>query len=189
MTIKALFLILFIVTAVSAQDSQERQKEPATKVEQFQAKRGSVIILGFSPIGKLEDQYGNMTSIEVREFTDAATGTKEYGVLVEIKETGRVERVQSSFVDTDELDSLIKGIEYIGRLDKSVTKLKDFQADYKTRGDFTVSSYSTSKGDVAASIKCGSYARASAYYTLPDLVKIRDLLITAQKLIVETKGP
>ena len=161
-------IIAFALVPLSA-TSQEpgkqptQAREPQTKLEQFQAKTGTVIIMAFSKVGGLPAQYGASIAVETREFTDASTGSKQFGITIEVKETGRIERQNTSFIDLDEIESLLKGIDYIAGVDKRVTKLSDFQADYRTKGDFGVSTYSTSKGDIGVAVKSGRYGGVTAY--------------------------
>ena len=142
-----LALSMFCAVQAGAQQSAAVEKEPKTKLEAFQAQTGAVVIKGFSRIGKLSA----LGSVEVTamEFTDAATGRKQAGVTIEIKESGRIENTARSFIDYDEVDSLLKGIDYISKATADVTKLGQFEATYKTKGYFSATTFSSSgKGSV-----------------------------------------
>lgn len=152
---------------------------PKTKIEAFQAKTGSVIIGGFSAIGGVAGDYGSRVDVEAREFTDASTGKKEYGIVIEVKEEGRFERQGRAFVDYDEIDSLLKGIDYIAKIDSTTTKLADFQADYRTKGDLEVSTYSHS-GEVKAAVSVGRIGGAQAFLTLGGLQQLRNAVALAK---------
>src|SRR6267378_7589870 len=91
---------------VSAQDTKPPQKEPKTKLEAFAAKTGTVLIKGIEDIGSV----GGVT-VGCREFTDANTGRKEYGITIEVRESGRFERENTSLIDYEEIESLLKGID------------------------------------------------------------------------------
>jgi hypothetical protein len=158
------------------------QSTPKTKLEGFDATTGSVIIRGFSKIGTLRGQFGTSADIEVKEFTNAGTSKKEYGLTVQVKETSRLERENTSFIDYDEIDSLLKGIDYIGKIDSSATKFANFQADYRTKGDLEVSTFSTDSG-VMLAIKSGRISATSAYLKLADLPTFRDLITKAKAAI------
>lgn len=163
------------------------QPKPKTKLEAFQAQVGSVIIRGFSEIGAITGQYGTSVSIESREFTNATTGTKQYGVAIEVNGGGRLELKNTSYIDYDEIDSLIRGIDYISKIKSDVTRMNDFQADYRTKGDFRVSTYSTTGGTIAAAAASGTIGGAQALLTLSDLGKLRDLLLSAKQTIDSAK--
>ena len=131
----AVTIICALVTLSSAaQEAKQLAKEPKTKLEAFEAQTGSVLIKGFGEIGSVSGM-GSSVVVDCREFTDATTSRKEYGITIEVKETGRFERKDTAFIDYDEIDSLLKGIDYISKIDKSVTLLPDFEAAYRTKAE------------------------------------------------------
>jgi len=173
------------VLPIAAQEQKPAvaQKEPKTKIEAFEAKTGAVIIRGFSTVGSVRGLYSTSASVQSREFTDASSGKKEYGIFITVKESSRYEREDSSYIDYDEIESLMKGIDYISKIESSVTKLDRFQADYTTRGDFTISTFSDSSGKIQAALKSGRYAGASAYLSLDDLAQFKSLIQQAKAKI------
>ncbi len=106
---------------------------PATKLEAIETNTDTVIIKATAPIGSVQ-AHGGEVSVRCREITDAGTGRRESGIVVDIALGGPTEA--GLLIDYDELDSLLDGIEYLGKLDWSVTSLPDFQADYTTKGGF-----------------------------------------------------
>ena len=50
--------------------------------------------------------------------------TAWYSFSVEVRESGRSERVHRSYVDFDELPALIKGLDYLSRVEKTATAQK-----------------------------------------------------------------
>jgi hypothetical protein len=106
---------------------------PATKLEAFDTNTDTVIIKATAPIGTVQ-AHGGEVSVRCREITDAGTGRRESGVVVDIALSGVGET--GMLIDYDELDSLLDGLEYLGKLDWSVTPLPDFQAAYTTKGGF-----------------------------------------------------
>jgi hypothetical protein len=77
-------------------------------------------------------------------------------------------------------------IERITQVDKSATKLDQFQADYRTRGDLRVSTFSTESGNMV-SVSSGVIGRTSIFLKFADLTKLRDLVVAAQKKIDEIR--
>lgn len=167
----------FSLNAVAADSGSQQQ--PKTKLESFVAQDGVVIVRGFSTVGEVKANYGGLLTVESKEFTNVTSGKKEYGITIEVKETGRLERKNTSYIDYDEIDSLVKGIDYISKVDKSATKLDDMQADYKTRGDLVVSTFSSRNG-ISAAIGSGTIGRTNAYFELPELAKLRALVVDAK---------
>ncbi len=130
-------LALGTVSTLAAQEAA-RPQAPKTKIEAFDAQQGTVVIRGFSKMGELKGVYGGVVSVESMEFTHAATGRKEFGIAIDVEETSGLERESRSFIDYDEIDPLVKGIDYISKIDASATRLANFQADYRTKGDLRV---------------------------------------------------
>ncbi len=161
--------------------------ENVTKLEQFTAKSGVVIIRGFHKIGVLKGLYRTSVTIEVKEFSNVTDGTKQYGITIEtFKENGNYDKDHTSFIDYDEIDSLIKGIEYIAKINGSVTKLESFQADYKTKGDLKISTFSSSDKIIAA-VTSGTIGGVAGYLKIEDLPKLVDLLTKAKEKIISIK--
>ena len=119
--------------AANAQETNFCLLLPATKLEAFETNTDTVIIKGTAPIGTVQGRGGDV-SVRCREVTDAGTGRRESGIVVDLGLSGIGET--GMLVDYDELDSLLDGLEYIGKLDWSVTPLPDFQAVYTTKGGF-----------------------------------------------------
>ncbi len=179
--------ILFALTIampIAAQEQKpELKKELKTKIEAFEAKTGAVVIRGYSEIGSVRGLHSTSASVESREFTDASSGRKEYGIFITVTRTANYEREDSSYIDYDEIESLMKGIDYISKIERSVTKLDSFQADYTTRGDFTVSAYSDNAGKIQALLKSGRHPGESAYISLAELTQFKSLLQQAKAKI------
>jgi len=50
------------------------------------------------------------------------------------------------FLDADEVDAVVKGIDYILSYEKGKTKYKDWQVDFKSKAGFQVSAFSSFRG-------------------------------------------
>jgi hypothetical protein len=145
------------------------------------AQDGAVIVRGFSKVGEVKGQFGTSVLIESKEFTNASTGKKEHGITFEVKEGGRLERDHTSYVDYDEIPSLVKGLEYIAKVDKSATTFDNFQADYRTRGDLQFSVFSQDGGaKIGAAVSSGTIGKTQAFIALADLDSIRAVVETAR---------
>jgi hypothetical protein len=161
--------------------SKESAPQAKTKLEAFQAKTGVVVIRGFSTVGSLPGENGGGASVETREFTDAADGTKQYGIAIEVYKAGAmVGDERTSYLDYNEIDSLVKGIDYIAKIDRSVTKLESFQADYRTKDDLEISTFSDSEGKTSAAISSGTVGKVSVFVPLTGLDKFKNLIVQAK---------
>jgi hypothetical protein len=176
---KLVLVILLGVPTLSAAQSTHPDAETTTKLQDFIAQYGVVIIRGFSTIGEVKGLYGTSITIDSKEFTNASTGSIQYGITIEVTETTRVERDHTSYIDYDELESLLNGLDYIGQVDRSATRLDAFQADYRTRGDFQVSVFSSGSKTLVA-VQSGSIGSTSAYFKLEKLGEFRDLILQAK---------
>lgn len=155
---------------------------PKTKLEAFSAQSGAVMVRGFSEVGQV---YGiGRVIVTAREFVDATTQRKQYGVSVEVKEVGRLERSGTSYIDEDEIASLLKGIDYIVHTDNKVTRLKNFEATYVTKGEFRITIFNDDKGKISAVVASRG---ASAFVELPQLANVREHIVKANQVIQDAK--
>lgn len=184
---KSLISLIFVVLSlgvfsspVVGQEPVETELEPRTKLEAFEARKGIVIIKGFSRIGVAPGLDGTSIEVESRELRDAGSNSREYGITIEVREAGHTGRRSLSYVDYEELDPLLKGLEYLSKIDNSVTQLTRFEADYRTRGDLLFSVSSGRGGVITMAISSGGFRRATALFRLEDLKVIRGLIIEAK---------
>jgi hypothetical protein len=175
-----IYLAIANCAAVFGQQRPDQVKEaPRTQLEAFAAETGAVIIKGFSEVGKVAGMGG--VEVDCREFTNASNGKKSFGIAIKVVESGRLERENSSFIDYDEISSLITGIDYISRIQPSVTNLTHFEATYTTKGDFAVTVFNNSSGKLSAAVSSGRFGRASAYLGMEKLVELRALIVKAKE--------
>ena len=175
------------VPAMAQSEQATEAAKPKTKLEAFVAQDGAVIVQGFSKIGEVKGQYGSSVTVESKEFTNASSGKKEYGITVQVQEKARLEREHTSYVDLEEIPSLLKGLEYIEKVDKSATALENFQADYRTRGDLRISTFSTT-GGISVGVSSGTIGRTNAFLPLADLPRLRALIESAQATLAKIRG-
>jgi len=191
-----LFTILICSAVSFAQDQAEPSKAPATKLEAFQARTGVVLIRGFSIVGSLlgETFYvgpglgGRSVVVQAREFRDGSDPNSPgaTGISITVKETTGLYRENTSYIDVDEIDSLVKGIEYVSKASKDVTKLDQFEVEYRTKGDLRIivftTTHTTTVGvyNTMAAISSGTIGRTTAYLKVADLGELRDLIVAAK---------
>jgi hypothetical protein len=109
-------------------------------------------------------------------------------MVVEVKESSRLEREGHSYVDYDEIEPLLRGIDYVLKVDSSATKLADFQADYHTKGDLTITTFS-SGGAVKAAITSGRIGSVDLILNTSDLQTFRNLVATAKTQLDALRQP
>jgi hypothetical protein len=124
--------------AVRAQETNPCPLLPQTKLEGFETNTGSVILKATAPIGDVAANAGTL-SVRCREITDLGTGRREFGIVIAFGENSQPDEM--SLVDYDELDSLDNALDYLNKVQWSVTSLPMFDAVYTTRGGFRVAAY------------------------------------------------
>ncbi|MBX3266436.1 MAG: hypothetical protein KF831_06985 [Acidobacteria bacterium] len=186
--ITALGIALLLSGVNYSQNTDQSAGSPKTKIEAFQARTGVVIIQGFSEVGSVRGLYVTSVTVKAKEFLDAASGRKEFGITVEVKDnSGRIERENTSWVDYDEIESLLKGLDYIAKVDRSVTQLSNFQADFRTKGDLGLSVFSSRDENLLA-VKSGRIGAATAYFKFEDISNVRGLFASAKEQIDKIRG-
>ena len=168
-------LLSATLPALSLAQEAAELETPKTRLEAFAAQDGVVIIRAFSRIGAVRGQDGSIVVVESKEFTNAGTGKREYGISMMVKAGSRLEREHTSYVDFDEITPLLTALEYLGNVDGSATALDHFQADYRTRGDLVIAAFSTESGTMAA-VSSGILGKTTASLALADLGRIRELI-------------
>jgi len=165
------FCVALLFVSTFAYGQQEQKKEPATKLEQFLAKKGKIIVKDFLEAGVLNGQYG--TKITVNALTIYEPGKeieKIRGLRIEIYEGGRLERSNISFLDMEEVESLSRAITYmITLLEKWKNTNREYsEVIFSTKGDFNLGFYQ--KGtDIQAFSKSGIIGAANCYFATNDL--------------------
>jgi hypothetical protein len=162
--------------------------EPSTKLEALDAQVGSVIVKNFTYIGAVSG-FSGIVMVTSYEFIDAQTGRKDYGIGIELRETGRSEREgreARTYVDYDEIDALIRGIDYISRIERS-TSLENFEAQFRTRGELQVSSFLRPNGALQSEVSIGFFRRAAITISLGKLADFRKLVTDAKTTLDKIK--
>lgn len=180
-------LLLFSILCLSMPLQAEEPQAQKTELEMFNAKSGSVIIKGYSTVAKIDFKNESSLEIDVKEYNDASSGERRYGITVAVNQGGRVERKETAYIDEAEIDSLVKGIDYISKIDKSATKLDNFEAQYKTKGSLSIVVFNSANSKLMAGISAGRIGTASVYMELLELNKIRDGITKAKELIEAVK--
>lgn len=171
---------LFLCVPAIAQTNKPNQ--PKTKIEAFDGKTGAVIVRGFTTIGVVRGEMNlGDVRVEAVEIIEATSGSKVFGVKIDVEKDDRGGTENASFVDFDEIDSLLKGIDYISKLDTSATQMKTFQADYRTKDGLAVSTFSKTNGSVGTAVTAGE--TATVFLSREDLIEFRSFIAQAKSQI------
>ncbi len=176
---------IFVFVPICGARGQEQENcipaPPATKLEGLSSQSGVVLIRGFSKIGAIRGN-GSVTvaAIEIR----AANNTKMRvtGLSFTVKESEPSTKEKTSYVDYDEIDSLLKGIEYIAGADRNITHLTNFIAEYRTQGDFSVMTFSTGNG-IHLAVSSGTCGKLTAHFDTTGLNQLRTFIESGKAAI------
>jgi hypothetical protein len=179
-----LLLLLFAsVTIVGAQQPVPSPLpfEPLTKLEALDTQIGAVVVKNYTYIGAISG-FSGIVIVTSYEFVDAQTGRKDYGIGIELRETGRSEkegRDARTYVDYDEIDALLRGLDYIIKIERSAT-MENFEAQYRTRGELSVATFIRPNGTLQGEIAVGLFRRANVNLSLGKMADFRKLIAYAK---------
>src|SRR2546425_2549962 len=193
-----LLLLMLIVPLCGSALSQRRLPEPQqlsrcepgeqrTRLEEFEAKAQTVVIKGSTRVAILNTSSGS-ARVEALELRDTGDSTRATGVAITLKDSTRQSNAESrSYIDYEEIDPLIKGLDSMARSDETITKLTSFEARYRTRGDFEITVFRQTSGGIAATLSSGTFDRIAISLSLDELGKLRWMILQAKVRLDETK--
>lgn len=190
---RALISILFLSAAVTVCAAQEAPPSPTpeefqTRLETLMSETGALIVKGYTRVGSMSGSRG-VAYVTAWEATNARTGRREQGVSVEIGEAtqSRPEVEERAYLDYDELEPLLKGLEHILKLDDKATKLSRYEAQYQTRGGLVLVTFNTPNGYLSA-ISTGGGRRPRFVLRPTGLAEFRNLLESAKEVLDAPPG-
>ena len=154
---KICVVLMAVGSLVLAARAQDTTNAPRTEIELFETQTGTVIVKGIGPIGSMNIGAG-IVSLRSKETTEIGTGRKLYGLVIEF--AGGNQPRERAVIDYDELDSLLNGIDYLGKISYDVTALPGFEAGYATRSGVRIVAYSSRRqGGIQTFLQFGDNPR------------------------------
>jgi hypothetical protein len=155
---RKIFVVLMTAgLAVVAARAQDTTNAPKTEIELFETQTGTVIVKGIGPVGSMNIGAG-IVSVRSKETADIGTGRKLYGLVIEF--TGGNQPRERAVIDYEELDSLLNGIDYLGKISYDVTALPGFEAGYATKSGVRIVAYSSRRqGGIQTFLQFGDHPR------------------------------
>jgi hypothetical protein len=169
---------LLLADPVPAQDTNACPLPPQTRLEGFDTNTGTVIIRATAPIGTVAANAGGL-SVKCRQITDTGTGRQESGIVIEITHGNQWE--DTLLIDYDELDPLLNAIDYLTKVDWSVTSFPSFDAVITTKGGFRVAAFGSRRTGAIA------FAARTTRASRPPLLLSRDQAGQLSSLIEQAK--
>jgi hypothetical protein len=123
--------------------------------------------------------------VEATDIRDAVNGTRASGVTITV--TSNPNGEVRCLIDYDEIDPLVRAFDAMEKANDSITKLSNFEAHYRTRGDFEIIVFKQTTGGIAAAIEGGFYERARVLLTLEEFTRLRWMIVQAKERLDEIK--
>src|SRR6185437_10334488 len=178
---------MFVIASVVPAFSQERWQRlppprdaqfyaPRNKIEEFESRTSTLLIKGRTWVATLRTAAGS-ARVEATEIRDAVNGTRATGVTITLTAASETRCV----IDYDEIESLVGAFEVMEKAGDSITKLTNFEAHFRTRGDFEIIVFKQTTGGVAAAIEGGFYDRSRLFLTLDEFTRLRWMIVQAKE--------
>ncbi|SRR6266571_2104304 len=149
---------------------------PATKIEAFKPAAGTLVTWGYNELGSVSG-----ISVDAREIRDTR-GNVVRGVIVQVTQSEY--REERSFVDTDELPELLKGIDALLSVKTNPTTYQNFEVRYTTKGELQVTAFG-SAGRINYAVQAGRITKAQAFVDEDGLRKLRTMFETASQQLAK----
>jgi hypothetical protein len=160
---------LILAATSSAQTTNEY---PLTVLETLEGATGQLVVKGTAPVSSLSIG-STVVSLVCKEDTLVSAGKKEYGVMLGIK-SGQAE--DRTIIDYDEMDSLLGAVDYLSKIDWSVTPLASFDASYTTRAGLRVAAFSSKRANGIVFVLRGSHSTKGISLTPDQVYQLYTLL-------------
>ncbi len=161
--------------------------EPRTKIEAIEGQYERVLVKGFTQIASLGVR-GAEIRLDALELRDASSSTRAIGLAIAMRETGERANENRAFVDYEEIDSLLRAIDAVSKVNETSTKLVGFEARYRTVGDLEVAVFRQGRASgTAASVSSGICDRVTGLLTLDELERLRAHIVEAKARLDEIK--
>jgi hypothetical protein len=187
--------IVFAASAISvcAQERWQRlppQRDvqfyaPRNKLEEFEARQGTLLVKGRTWIATLRSQGGN-ARVEATEIRDTGHLMRALGVTITIS-TSSPQSETRCLIDYEEIDDLVKAFDAMAKAEDSITKLSHFEAHYRTASDFEIIVFKQISGGIAAAIEGGFFERTRVLITLEEFTRLRWMIVQAKEKVDEVK--
>jgi len=160
--------------------------EAPTRLESLELRKNTVIIKGYSEIGRVDGEDGSSIVVSAIEMKDTTRGSHEMGLAIVAAQGGDNRRSAVSYVDFDEITTLLAAIDSLGKADAQATGLSAYEAQYRTRSNLEFVSYDNnnqrmiSVRAVQVLFPSGEVTWSTAHFRLPLLASIRKQISDAK---------
>jgi len=154
--------------------------EPRTNLERLEERYGAVIVKGFTRVESTV-KFTNVDALELRDVARPPSPISMAKGLAVFLDNNR------AFIDYDDIDPLLNAIDTLSRVDETATKLTNFEARYRTQGDFEVTVFRQTRSGTAARISAGLCNEGTVSLSLDELAKLRAMIKEAKTTLDEIR--
>jgi hypothetical protein len=129
------FVFLLSLCASCALNAQTTNA-PRTYFEAYNSVADAPLLRGMSVIGTLNNQINYPVEIRVEELINSQSSNTVYGVSLRTRLAAK--QLEVDYIDYDELDGLIRGLQFVSQTDHNRTPLDNFEAAYRTRSGLSI---------------------------------------------------
>ncbi len=183
MLVKYIFYLVLLVASAADAQTEKAVPQQMTKTNSGPL-QGTLIVEGVSKIGTmgLGGVDGNV-EVDCKEDINSSDGTRRTFISLTVQ-SPNFGPTGTASVDYDEVDSLIKGIEYLERLDKSISKLDSVSAEFHINDELWIQ---TSVPDQGEGFILGTRNALLPLAGKGDLEKFRSLVEAAKQKLEEIR--
>jgi len=176
-------LIAICCASPLASRAQVATNPPPTEIQNFELQSDTVIVKGFGEIGSLVTDAG-VISVRCKESDNVMAGSKMYGIAVVLESN----QSRNAFVvDDDELEALIRGLDFLDKISYDVTTMPSFDAEFTTRSGLRMAAHSERReGSIQLYLQFGDVARLPV--TPEQFAQFKNLIGEAKKSLDITKS-
>jgi hypothetical protein len=156
---------------------------PKSRLELAEERTGVVLVRGTENVGSVAGSRGEVL-VQVRETKDMTSSQRDYGVIITVVQGDGL--ASATYVDYDELPTLIQNLDYVSKANWTLTSLGHFDASYTTRAGLRVVTYSSTRsGLIEGAVVSQRVVRSRASLTTAQLDLLRNTLEVAKAKIDE----
>jgi len=157
--------------------------EPRTNLERLEERYGAVIVKGFTRVESTVS-FTNVDAVELRDVASPPSANSvAKGIAIVLNQNQDQNR---ALIDYDEIDPLLNAIDALSRVDETATRFTNFEAHYRTQGDFEVTVFRQTRSGNAVRISAG-LCTPPASLSLDELAKLRAMIKDAKTKLDEIR--
>ena len=163
--------------------------EAPTRLEALELRKSTVIVKGYTEVGKVDGEEGSSITVSAIEMKDTKIGSHETGIAIQAAGGAERERSAISYVDYEEIAALLTAIDSLAKPDPNATRLSAYEAQYRTRSNLEFTSFDNnnqrmiSVRAVQVIFPSGEVIWSTAHFRLATLASIRKQISDAKELL------